>query len=175
MTDAQIFTLLIAGLEAALPPGVLVAQGYQPSQQGAPSGPGVFLHKIGDVRRGSPHRSDRLNSDETEFVHTETQQMETAFQASVMVPQRPTDPTRMSAGDLVNAVAAIIASDRMIARLRAAGAGVLALPNISNPIVMNDHDENESEPIVDFTITHRRQLVDGVPILQSIDHAIHRV
>lgn len=179
MTDAQLFTVIIAALEAGLATaqvsGVLVAQNYQPTQQGVHDGMGLYVFKTGDVRRGSPRRWGELNDDQTEFVHHELQQMETTFQVTAFSPQVPTEPGRLSASDLANLAASILASDAFMDRLRPLNAGVLRIAQLTNPQAMNDYDQNEAEPTVDFTLTHKRELRNGVPVAVSIEINIHRV
>lgn len=179
MTDNQLLTLIVAGLEAGLATAgvadVLVAQNYQPTQQGADSGMGLYVHKVGDVRRGSPRRWDALNDDRTEFVHHELQQMETTFQVSALSPQVPTEPTRPTASDLANLAAAILGSDAFMDRLRPFNVGVLRIAQVTNPQAVNDYDQNEAEPTLDFVLTHKREFVNGVPVVVSIEINIHRV
>ena len=62
MTDNGLIQLLVAGFVAILPARVAfpveVKQNYPPSQQGVKSGPVLYLHKIGEVRRGWVQRKD---------------------------------------------------------------------------------------------------------------------
>ena len=53
---AQIVSVLNAGFAANGQGSIQVLQAYQPTQEGIPSGPSVFLHKVSDQRMGSPNR-----------------------------------------------------------------------------------------------------------------------
>lgn len=73
MLDNQLIALIISTLENGLTAigqgGYTIAQNYQPTQQGTPTGPSVFLYKIGpDVRIGQPTRSGQQGAGSASFT-----------------------------------------------------------------------------------------------------------
>ena len=62
MKDVTLIKLLIKIINTGLAAqgiDVTVKQTFQPTQQGAPSGPSVFVHKLFDRRIGSPQKEDK--------------------------------------------------------------------------------------------------------------------
>ena len=60
---AEIISLLQSGLAANGQGSIIIQQGFQPRQEGVPSLPTIFIHKIGDTRFGSPYRLNEWNPD----------------------------------------------------------------------------------------------------------------
>lgn len=182
MRDNELFALLIATIEAAEPgagipnvggqPGVPVYQGYQPTQQGVPTGPAAFLHIINHHRYGCVGRSDEWDQVQSKEIHTETQVYETMFQISALSTQDPSNVLQLTAGDIVNAIAYIMQSDSTIRILRAAGVGVLRVMNVRNPYFTDDRDRFEASPSFDFVITHKQIVQSEIPVLQSTEFKI---
>lgn len=181
MTDNQLLAILVSGFTAGLtsraPYPVAVKQKFQSRQQGAKSGPVLYLFKVGDRRRGSVQRKDTLDKTTTPwtFVHLESQWYETTFQGMALVPQDPAQPNALTTSDVVNLGADIIQSDAMMLRLRARGIGVLRVGSIRNPYFVDEAARNEAEPSFDFVLTHKRETLNGVPVIESVDFNFARV
>lgn len=183
MTDNDLFKLLKPNFEAMLAERVgftvVVKQSFQPTQQSAAAVPALYLFKVSDVRRGSAQRQDVYDPSGDEgrgiFRHKESQWYETKFQAMALRRQDPADADMLTASDLVNVGAAIIQSDQMMAILRAAGVGVLRVDSVRNPYIVNSEGQNEADPSFDFVLTYKREYLDGVPIINTIEIQILRV
>lgn len=183
MTDNGLMQLLVAGfgvlLGARVATPVAVKQKNQPTQQGAKSGPVVYVYKIGDVRRGWVHRKDVYDPEADEgrgaFLHYEGQWYETTFQVSALARQDPADPNSTTASDLANVACDIMQSDVMMARLRASDVGVLRVDAVRNPYFVDDAERFEADPSFDFVVTHKRETLDGVPKIESIEFNFARV
>lgn len=185
MRDYQLYTEIIAVIQAALNedeniPNVVVKQAFQPTQQGAPTGPAVLLNKIpGDVRFGSPKKEDRwdpaANGGQGAMIHTEVQWYESTFQVNALVTQDPADLTPLTASDLLNAVSAILQSDATIVYLRTKGIGILRVRDIRNPTFIDDRDRNEYSPSFDFTLTHEQAIISTSPATDTVEYGIYRI
>ena len=179
MTDAQLFELIMAGMLAAasVRAGVTVdvKQNYQPTQQGAQTAPTLYVHKLFDKRVGHVQRKDVLDIPNDVFRHHEAQWYETTFQVTALAAGNPLVPNLPSASDLVNVGADIMQSDAMMARLRAANVGVLRVGEITNPQFVDDRDRFEASPSFDFVLTHKREYIDGVPVVSSVEFNFARV
>lgn len=74
MLDNQLFTLLgnilTNGLAALQLSNVGVRQNYNPVQVGTPTGPTVFIYKIGDYRRGTPQAFSKYSAGAAAFTGT---------------------------------------------------------------------------------------------------------
>ena len=57
----KIITLLQNGLSAIGQGSILILQDYQPTQEGTPSAPTIFLHKVMDERMGAVYRQNAWN------------------------------------------------------------------------------------------------------------------
>lgn len=182
MFDNQLIKILKTIIEAAevgagipaLPSGagaIPVAQAYQPTAEGVPSTPYVFLEVVGYRRRGQPGRSDRwvppTMSTPGKEIHTETQVMETTFQLFALVPQSVKSTTQYTAGDIVALMSYILQSSDTVMKLQAHNLGILAISEIRNPKFMDDKQRFAPSPSFDFTITHNLIVSNEVPVLES--------
>lgn len=184
MRDYLLYKETIAAIKAGLTDNghaaVAVKQSYQPTQQGAPTGPVVTINKIpGDVRYGSPKKEDRWDPDanggQGAMIHTESQWYESTFQVNAIVTQDPTDDEPLTSSDLLNIVAYTLQSDVTIARLRAAGIGLLRVRDIRNPVFTDDRDRNTHSPSFDFTLTHEQAIISTSPATLSVEFGIYRI
>lgn len=172
---ALIIPVLGGGLLDAGVSGIKVKQSYQPTQQGAESGPAAYLHKIGDVRRGSAAVSERWDAGQSAMIRTETQQMETTWQMDARVPQNPADETALTPADVVNAAAMVMASRSVREVLTANGLGILRITDVRNPFNTDDSDRQAAAPSFDFTITHEQVLTTTVPTVETTEFRLARV
>lgn len=172
---ALIIPTLTTGLVGAGIPGVKVKQSYQPTQQGAESGPTAYVHKVGDVRRGAAEVVERWNEDASAIVRTETQALETTWQVDARVPQDPTNETARTPADVVNAAAMVMQSRAMREFLTANGLGILRIPDVRNPYNTDDSDRFAAAPSFDFTITHQLVLTTTVPVVETTEFRLARV
>ena len=183
MTDNGLFQLLVAGFTALLPARVatpvVVKQKYQPVQQGVKSDPVLYVFKVGDARRGWVQRKDvydpTADAGRGAFRHLESQWYETTFQVSALSRQDPADPNSITASDLASAGCDIMQSDAMMARLRLSGVGVLRVDAVRNPYFADDAERNEANPSFDFVVTHKRETIDMVPVVESVEFNFARV
>lgn len=151
----QLFLPIIqAGLIADGFTTTIVKQSNQPTQQGIPTSPTIYFFKIYNKRYGFLGRYDRWDTINSQFVHTERQYYETAFQVSALVLQNPSDLTIPTASDLVNEVASIMQSDATRDILNSSGIGILRITDITNPYFTDDRDNFEAIPSFDFVLTY---------------------
>ncbi len=151
MLDNQLIQLFLplitAGLTAQGYSGVSVTQSFQPTQQGAFTGPAVYFFKIGDHRYGFLGRTNVWDSVHGVEVHTETQNYETTFQVSAWVRQVPGVST-YTASDLVNVVSGILQSDSTVFTLAANDVGIYRITDVRNPYFVDDRDQHEASPLI---------------------------
>lgn len=176
-TLIQLFRpIIIDGLITDGFTGVEVKQSNQPTQQGIPTAPTVYFFKVYNRRYGFLRRFDRWDVALQDFVHTESQWYETAFQVSALVLQNPQDLTIPTASDLVNDVASIMQSDSTRAILKQAGVGILRVTDVTNPYFGDDRDNFEANPSFVFTLTYNNTRESTSPkITPPIIQNIHGV
>lgn len=167
--------IIQAGLVAQGYSNVDVIQSNQPTQQGIPSTPTVYFFKVGDKRFGFLGREDIWDAPASTMRHVETQYYETTFQVSALVLINPQNTNQYTASDLVNAVAAIMQSDKTRAILNAADVGILRVLSVNNPYFIDDRDQFEAAPFFEFTLVHQQVLEDTTPIVEGIELEIYRV
>jgi E217 gateway protein gp29 len=166
--------LINSGLIARGFADVVVRQSYQPTQQGADTGPAVYFFKVSDHRYGFPRRDSDWNIINSQMVHTETEIYETTFQISALITQDPSDTNSITASDLVNTVAAIMQSDSTVDSLNAQNIGILRVTAIRNPIFLDDRDRNEASPSFDFTLTHKQINIINIDTM-TVGFAVYEV
>lgn len=151
---ANLLTVLHAGF-ASRSITVGIKQNYQPTQQGAPSAPTVFLHKINDNQYGYPGRKDAWNTGLAVMQHTENQWIETTFQVNATAIQDPANTTQLTSGDYVKTAARILGSDAAVTSLAALGIGILRIQKIRNTQFVDEKAQNEASPSFDFTVSYQ--------------------
>jgi hypothetical protein len=179
VTENELYALIIStmqsGFTALSVTDIAIKQSYQPDQQGANTGPTIYLHKLSDKRYGSAQVSENYDSLGQKIDHTEKQFMESTFQAMVLATQFPTKPGKPTAADLANMAAYTIQSDAGRAALRTGGAGILRVQQIVNAPIFNDRDRNQFAPAFDFTLEHEQVIISQSNIVETIEYRIDRV
>lgn len=173
MLDNELFIKVVAILNAGYAkfpyvPNPVVQQKYQPTQEGIPSAPTVFIYKIGDNRLGSSRKNSCWNREKSAEIHTEIQVYETTFQISALVTQDPANPDAYTASDVVNFGAYIMQSAATVADLQALGIGIYRIGEIRNSYFSDDRERYEASPSMDFTLVHTQIIVTATPIAYTI-------
>jgi hypothetical protein len=170
MTDNQFIQLFLPIIQAGLVTDgfldVIVKAANQPTQQGVNSGPTVYFYKIATKRYGFLGRRDVWDTGSGTMTHTESQYYETTFQVSALVRQFPITPNQYTAGDLINEVASIMQSDDTRAILNASGVGILRIQDIPNPYFVDDRDQFEASPSIEFVLTSQAFRVKTDPRIE---------
>lgn len=179
MTDNQLFTLVRSMLLAQMPArglaGWEVARSFQPEQQGANTGPTVYLAKIGGDRRvGSPQKLSKWDEVAHVVNTAESQQYESTFQASIDMDES-TNPATLTPSDAANIVTDIMQSDEGLAALRAGSVGILRIGDVRNPYNVDDRNRFDANPSFDFVLTYRRGFQQTTPHAVTVESSFNRV
>lgn len=173
MTDNQLFAILFpainSGLFARGIAGVTVMQGEQPTRQGAPTGPTVYLTKLPDVPVGHTKRDSVWDVDASIMRHVEEQVFEANFQVTAWAIQSPTNLTALTAADIARAVRAVMQSSVVLDLLNASSVGILRVGEIRNTPFVDDKLRNEYSPSFDFTLTHTDRFVSTDNVVESVE------
>lgn len=165
---AQIISILQAGfatITAQVPTAPIIKQSYQPVQQGAETGPTLYLYKISDIRLGFPQFGYVWDVNSSTEVAQTTQQYESTFQISCWATQNPANIASLTASDLANYAAYIMQSASTIASLEATGVGIYRVSDVRNQNFVDDRDRFEFAPNFDFTLTHKQIITLTAPII----------
>lgn len=160
MKDNELMALLVSTLSAGLTARGLAApvlQSYQPEQQGRePSGPAVYLHRIGSKAYGFLGRRTVAGAAPAGQVnHRENQYWERSFQVNALAPLPPEDTTSPTAFDYIVATKAVLTSDAGRRALKAGGVGILRVTDVREQYIKDDRDQYELAPSFDFTVTYQ--------------------
>lgn len=172
MSENQIWAALLAVINAGLTARGLTAtvqQGYQPTQQGVPTGATVYLYPVTGKRYGSP------NNKTINGVQVQTQVMERTIQVNALSIPDPRGASRPTAYDYVVSVSDILQSESGMTALKNAGIGIIRIQDIRNPFFLDDRDRHEAGPSFDFTINYVNTRSESVPEVVGYDYGIHRV
>lgn len=178
MNDNEIYKIIIPYIRSGLATFNIeanVQQSYQPQQQGVPTKSTVFLSKIAAKRYGFLGRFDMYDEDNSKEIHTETQQMETIFQANCLAIQDPLNKSQLTASDILNYVAAILQSSAAIAYFEGLGMGIYRVTDIRNPHFSDDKGRFEASPSFDFTISHKFTVTTEIPVIESRELDIFQI
>lgn len=169
MKDNALFTLLKTQLHAGLfplsPDPIRVLKSYQPSQQGMPSVPTVWLHKIADVRTGFPGVREERDDAAGMMREITTQVMLATFQVSATLITDDDDPQALTAPDVLKQAATVMQSRRFQLAVKAAGANILRIGNITTVDVSGDYAGRDLQPFFEFQINHTDISVTEIPFI----------
>lgn len=176
MRDNPLVTLLIATIQAGVTAqglGVGIKQSNQPTTQGVPTAPTVFIDKLFDRRYGFPERKYSV-ADEV-VTMTETVMMETTFQCTCLVTQDPANQEQLTASDCLKGIAQTLQSLPVVMSLHAAQVGIQRIQQIRNTYMTNDKQQFEASPMLEFLVTHKDTLTTVVTGTKSIVSNIRNV
>lgn len=179
MKDNALFTMLKTQLHAGLlslsPDPIRVLKSYQPSQQGMPSAPTVWLHKIADVRTGFPGVREERDDEAGMMREITTQVMLATFQVSATVITADDDPQAITAPDVLKQAATVMQSRRFQLAVKAAGANILRIGNITSVDVSGDYVGRDLQPFFEIQINHTDISVTEIPFITTTRWRMARV
>lgn len=171
---ATLVTLLNEGFTYANSSGVTVMQKNQPTREGIPSGPAVFIEKLFDRRYGFP-KTERVVQDNG-FVESLFQKYDTTFQISARSMQYP-GVDQPTASDLLNTAASILQSTKAVTLFQANKAGLYRIVSaVSNNYLQDDQDRPEASPSFDIGVSYTRVTpIQFIGKVTAIDGTINAV
>lgn len=177
-TDNQLIRLigdiLVAGFASqGVTPVPAIRQAYQPTQQGAQSGPACYLFKVSDHRYGFPKKGQVWNTITEVFDDATVQVYETTFQCECLVTLTPA--STLTASDILNVASGVLQAPKYQALMIAQGVNILRVTDVRNPYFKNDMDQFQASPSFDFTLTHHRSIISTTPSASPVESAIYRV
>lgn len=176
MNEKALKILLVRELTAGLArAGVTlpVIAGNQPTTQGRED-EGIYFFPISSNAAGWQGRNYETNTLPL-IPMTDTQIVETTFQVEALVPDDPSDLAQITALDALHVARMVIASLPFVEALRVDGVGVQRPTNVRTPYFTNDRDQFEMSPSFDFTISHKRAIIQSVNSIDAIGVDIHRL
>jgi hypothetical protein len=172
MLDNALINLVATQLEAASAAAgwnYIVLQKAPPSRQGIPSAPTIFFEKLFHRNYGWATVTKEFQPTPNYFSHTETQNIETTFQISALVPQDPTDLTIPTASDVVQYMKMFLQSAQTVSLWSNQNVNMLRVTDIRNPYFEDDKHRFEANPNFDFVVTHSQAIVLQVPVVSAIN------
>lgn len=166
MTENQLIASLIVVIKAGFTSRAIsvgIKQSHQPTQQGAPTAPTVFLSKISDAEYGYPERLDVFDTVSGAMRHTENQRYDKTFQVNATATQDPANVTQLTAADYVQTASRILGSDVAVTALAALGIGILRIKAIRNTYFTDERGQYEAVPSFDFTVTYADRETTTIP------------
>lgn len=152
-----------------------VKQSAQPTQQGVPNGALIFFTKVLDTRYGWPERSTNFDLDALEMTATHSEQIESTYQFSCIVPQNPDNDYERTPADVLKTVARILQTDEAIQLLRAKEIGLLRIEQLRSTVTIDDRGQYMTNPSFDIVLTHRDTESQIIGIVSSQSVNINRV
>lgn len=175
MNDNDIFVILVSILRPAmqaLSPDIEILQRYQPTQQGVPSTPVVFIHKVVPARYGFQSSKSVYNDTDMDFDTTESTWRTPTFQVSALALRDPEAPSLLTASDICEAAADIMQSKSTRQALLAQNIGITRITDMRMTYFVNDKDQHEAEPSFDFTLSYVNVVSTAkTPAVTSLDDA----
>lgn len=169
MNDNDLIDAVATKIEAATANsgwGYGVLQKQQPTQQGVPSSPTVFIQKLFDEHFGAQGSKSTYQGSGL-FSDAEVQIVVTHFQVSAIVGQDPEDLSIPTASDVINQVKLYLQHRSTMAEFRQIGLKVIQVKKINNQPFVDDKDRFEFHPSFDIEIQHERTVERNTPAVTS--------
>ena len=166
---------ILAGLSRHGLSDVSVVAANQPTNQGRVEGPTIYFFPLPESRYGWQHTKRKYDPATSEFKREERQWIESSFQVQCLSNDDPYSTTSMTAKDILNIVAMIIAGRDFIDEMRKLGVGLQRITAIRNPYFVNDHGEFEPAPSFDFTVSHLRAIIEQSKTAERITVSTHPI
>lgn len=177
MTDNQLIASIIQVLEAQLAvwartvgcEPVEVLQKNQPTKQGVPTAPTIYLEKLFDRRYGFTAVSYEEEADaEVEMVEEkEAQKYLTTFQVTARMLQDPRNLQMVTASDLASVACSMLQSRYALQAFGNSKIEVLRVTDVRNSYDPDDQDRQEASPSFDIALGYTRSFVTHV---SKLDH-----
>lgn len=184
-TDNELFIILVNRIEfymaaKSLDVDVVKAQQQQLQDINPDNGtsdlPQVFIYKLRDKRYGWKKNDNVYNEDNGEFDTSYIQQMETVFQLWTMRRSPAGSSTYLTASDYLNEVVEVLQSPEFIDDLwRDNEVGIQRVIDLPSSYIIDDKDQYEDTPRIEFTLTHKRITTRQVPEVTSFEASVNRV
>ena len=155
--------ILDSGLLARLSTAIVTRQSYQPTQQGVPVEPSLFIHKINATRYGFPGNESAYNSVNDNFDTTERIWVTPTFQISALAQQDPTNLSLPTASDIVETAADIMQSAATQATLLQSNINIIRVESIPISYFINEKDRHEQEPSFEIELSYLREFTTTTP------------
>lgn len=171
MLDNQLIDFLVTQLNTAIQSAGWsfdVVQKNNPTIQGIPSTPTVFFEKLFDHNYGFQHVDLTLSQDQTQYLSTTSQAVETSFQISAWAIQDPANVTLPTASDIAHQCCRYLQHPVVVQNFAAAGIQMLRVTEVRNPYLQDDKSQFEAVPSFDIVLIHGRDLTMSVPMADKI-------
>lgn len=171
MLDNDLINLVSSYLDAASAQagwGYPVIQKNQPSAQGIPYMPAIFLEKLFDHHYGSPAISYLYVGATDTFTTTEEQVVETTFQISALAIQDPNDLTIPTASDIANYMKQYLTSRPVIRDMFSNGVAPYRVTDVRNPYFGDERERYEANPSFDIVCVHSRPITATVGATDTV-------
>lgn len=148
-----------------------VQQKQQPTKQGIPTAPAVFVEKLFDHRYGwSAIELEELSP--STMLESENQLYNTTFQISARALQDPSRIDLPTASDLCSDACAILQSRYAIQEFSAAKIAVFRVTDVRNTYMPDDQDRQEAEPSFDIVLSYTRTIATPIDKITRVDWKI---
>lgn len=179
MTDNQLIAHIIQVLEAQLAlwyrtvgcEPVEVLQKNQPTKQGVPTAPTVFIEKLFDRRYGFvavTYEEELIEPVIDMMEEKEAQKYLTTFQLSARMLQDPRNLQMVTASDLANVACSMLQSRYALQAFDNNKIEVLRVTDVRNSYDPDDQDRQEASPSFDIVLGYTRSFVTHVSKLDNV-------
>lgn len=173
--QAQIQSVLLAGLTARGVTGVGVMQNNQPRQFVAPSTPTIF-HTLGPRKEwGWPKRQDVYNAETGLFDTTSVQVVHSRFQIAGCAYISPANPNGLTSGDLAQIASTIMMDEDNLAAYVAAGFNIFRIQELPLVWIQDANSQNVAWVSFDIIFTHKDVVTKTTGVITGFDGNFQRV
>lgn len=178
MIDNQLIAAMIVVLDAQLATWartvgcepVEVLQKEQPTKQGTPTAPTLFIEKLFDHRYGFTAVSyEDVVVVPDLMVENESQKYLTSFQISARALQDPRNLASITASDLANVACSMLQSRYALNAFGVNEIEVLRVSEVRNGYITDDQDRQEASPSFDIVLGYSRAFATHINKIERVD------
>jgi hypothetical protein len=173
MNDNDIMAAIIATLRTGLTSysGLTVQQSYQPTDQGVPSGPALFVHGVTNRPYGYMAASSTYNDTDGDFDFVESEGRLRTFQVSALYPDDVGNVSALTANDLCDSARGLLQLRSTVQSLRSSGLGIARITQTRILHFTNDSGRSAEMPSFDFDVTYDKVVAaTKVPAVTGLDY-----
>jgi hypothetical protein len=173
MTDNEVMAIIISTLRSGLTSysGLTVQQSYQPTDQGVPEGPALFVHGVIDRPYGYIAARTTYNDGDGDFDFVESEGVLNTFQVSALMPDDVGNVAALTAKDLCNSARGLLQLRSTVQALRSSGLGIARISQTRILHFTNDSGRSEEMPSFDFDVNYARVVsTTKVPAVTGLDY-----
>lgn len=154
---------------------VNILHSSQLNQEEKPTGPTLYIHKVTDVRYGSPQHNEQYNCDLQRMERTTTEINISTYQIHSFFIYDTSDPSALTMSELVRTAARAMQLPEFQKALIKNGVNIMRIDKVNYVDSDNKSIDYEEKPFFNFQINHKDIYTTEIPCTGKIIRKMERI